>query len=321
MKKPTKSRHVTPAIPVDALQGESIAYVPVLPTSTNPYLRTLEGGAIDGMSCTPDGHEGREGTGGRSDVSLPPAKVTAKPLPLISSTSSPSNLDHNESKMVKSSPILKKPSVKSQSNPESDMPVLGDLGGVGEDEGGEVVHSYPQVPFTPEIDPPLETNPIEVRSPFVTGNERIDRRTAFTQYCRLGEGRTYIKVADIMALPEGTIKKWATEDGWENAYRSQITADVLQVAKEENIHEYLDVKREIIAQLKAKIQEAKAGKDVFKTPKEMLDTMLRLEELTGAKGADGNAKPNQIFVIIDKEEWESREKMNEKARKEEAEKA
>jgi len=262
--------------------------------------------------------EGRQATGGRSEKVLPAAKVTAKPLPLISSPSTPSSPDHSSTKMVKVSPLLKKPPIKSPDNPQSDMPVLGDLIWVGEEKEGGVVRQYPQVPFTPQIEPPLETHPGEVSSPFVTGNERIDRRTAFTQFCRLGEGRTYMKVAEIMALPETKIREWGKEDGWENAYRSQVTTDIAQIAKEENIHEYLDVKREIIAQLKAKIQEAKQGKDVFKSPKEMLDTMLRLEELTGAKGIDGNAKPGQIFVIIDKEEWEAREKLNEQARKEEA---
>jgi hypothetical protein len=274
-------------------------------------------GAIDGVNRPPDwkGKAARE-TGGRSEVSLPAAKVTAKPLPPIPSPISSPIPDHNGDKMVTTHPLLSKP----KENPLPGMPVLGDLRGVGEDVAPKVVQTYRQVPFTPEIEPPFDTNPVEVSSPFVTGNDRIDRRTAFTQFCRLGEGRTYIQVANIMALPESKIREWGKEDGWENAYRSSVTADIAQIAKEENIHEYLDVKREIIAQLKAKIQEAKAGKDVFKNPKEMLDTMLRLEELTGAKGLDGNARPGQIFVIIERSEWEAREKLNEKTRKEELEK-
>ena len=303
--------------------SESIAYqapvqLPQCSVNEHRGVVDLVGAVLDGK-----GSEGEEGTGGRSDVPLPAAIETAKPLPPIPSPPDQSG-DQSSIKMVtdsnKVNPLLKKPNLSPQSDMRTDLPVLGDLRGVGEEEGGQVVSEYHQVPFTPDIDPPLDTNPIEVSSPFVTGNERIDRRTAFTQFCRLGEGRTYIKVADIMALSEAKIREWGKEDGWENAYRSSVTADIAQIAKEENIHEYLDVKREIIAQLKAKIQEAKAGKDVFKSPKEMLDTMLRLEELTGAKGADGNARPGQIFVIIDKEEWEAREKMNEKARKEEAEK-
>jgi len=198
------------------------------------------------------------------------------------------------------------------------MPVLGDLNGVGEEKGEGVVHSYRQVPFTPEIDPPSDTQEILVSSPFVTNNVRIDRRTAFTQYCRLGEGRTYMKVASIMALPESTIKEWAKEDGWENAYRERITADIVQVAKEENIHEALDMKREMIALLRTKLNEAKAGKEVFKNPKEMLDTLQRVEELTGSANLDGKTRPGQIYVIISEEEWQARVALNEKARKEEA---
>jgi hypothetical protein len=197
------------------------------------------------------------------------------------------------------------------------MPVLGDLRGVHRKEGGLVVQSYPQVPFTPENGPPFEVEEEKVSSPFITGNERIDRRTAFTQYCRLGEGRTYLKVANIMAVPVGSIEQWAKEDKWENAYRERVTADILQVAKEENIHEVLDIRREVIAQLKQKITEAKNGKEVFKNTKEMLDTMLKLEELTGAKDAS-SVRAGQIFVIISTEEWQAREAINEKARKEEA---
>ncbi len=241
---------------------------------------------------------GRE-TGGRSENILPAAKVTAKPLSSVS-PSSPK-------------PLLKSPSPKSPENPQSDMPVLGDLRGVHRKEGGVEVQSYPQVPFTPENDPPFEVEEEKVASPFITGNERIDRRTAFTQYCRLGEGRTYMKVANIMAVPVGSIEQWAKEDKWENAYRERVTADILQVAKEENIHEVLDIRREVIAQLKTKIQEAKNGKEVFKNTKEMLDTMLKLEELTGAKDAS-SVRAGQIFVIISTEEWQAREALNEKAR-------
>jgi hypothetical protein len=254
-----------------------------------------------------EGEGQAEMTGGRSEFPAAAPLVTAKPLSAISSSSSKSP----------NKPLLKVPSPKSPLNPDSDMPVSGDLGGVGEELGGRVVHSYGQVPFTPENEPPFDTNESKVSSPFITGNERIDRRTAFTQYCRLGEGRTYIKVAEVMAVPLESIKKWANEDNWENAYRERVTADILQVAKEENIHEVLDIRREVIAQLKAKITEAKNGKEVFKNTKEMLDTMLKLEELTGASTAN-SVRAGQIFVIIDKEAWEEREKMNEKARKEEA---
>jgi hypothetical protein len=255
--------------------------------------------------------QGRE-TGGRSEKVLPPPKVTAKPPLAISSSAKPSSPISQSSPK----PLLKSPPPKSPLNPDSDMPVLGDSIGVHQKEGGGVVQSYPQVPFTPENDPPFDTNESKVSSPFITGNERIDRRTAFTQYCRLGEGRTYLKVANIMAVPLESIKTWAKEDNWENAYRERVTADILQVAKEENIHEVLDIRREVIAQLKQKITEAKNGKEVFKNTKEMLDTMLKLEELTGAKDA-GSVRAGQIFVIIDREAWEAREAMNEKARLEE----
>lgn len=223
----------------------------------------------------------------------------------------------------------------------SDMPVLGDLRGVHRKEGGKVVQTSHtggihakngpilghkesdvvttslNVPYTPEVDAPGSTEEVAIASPFITGNERIDRRTAFTQYCRLGEGRTYVKVAEIMGVSLDTIRKWANEDNWENAYRERVTADIVQVAKEENIHEVLDIRREVIAQLKQRIQDSKNGKEVFKNTKEMLDTMLKLEELTGASTAN-TVRPGQIFVIIDKDEWEAREKLNEQARLEEA---
>lgn len=184
-------------------------------------------------------------------------------------------------------------------------------------KGSDLVVTSLNIPYSPDVPEPMSTQETSVASPFITGNGRIDRRTAFTQFCRLGEGRTYMKVAEIMGLPLGTVKDWAKEDNWENAYRERVTADIVQVAKEENIHEVLDIRREVIAQLKAKIAEAKEGKEVFKSTKEMLDTMLKLEELTGASTANA-VKPGQIFVIIDKDEWEAREKMNEKARLEEA---
>jgi hypothetical protein len=65
------------------------------------------------------------------------------------------------------------------------------------------------------------------------------------------------------------------------------------------------------------VLDAKDDKSVFKSTKELLDTMLKLEELTGASSSNA-VRPGQIFVIIDKEAWEEREKMNESARKEEA---
>ena len=302
MKKPIKH------LPV-VLGSEPIAYhapsqSPQITICEHGELSTgLEAGRI-GRSGQAVGQDmGGQMTGGRSEKVLPPPKVTAKPLSTLSPKSP--------------KPLLSPPPQKSNVTPTQDMPVLGDSMGVHQKEGGEVVQSYPQVPFTPGNDPPFDLEDEKVASPFITGNERIDRRTAFTQYCRLGEGRTYLKVANIMAVPLESIKTWAKEDNWENAYRERVTADILQVAKEENIHEVLDIRREVIAQLKAKIQEAKNGKEVFKNTKEMLDTMLKLEELTGAKDA-GSVRAGQIFVIIDKEAWEEREKMNEKARLEES---
>jgi hypothetical protein len=120
-----------------------------------------------------------------------------------------------------------------------------------------------------------------------------------------------------MGLSLGTIKDWAKEDSWENAYRERVTADIVQVAKEENIHDYLDAKKAMISLIKGKVMEAQAGKDVFKSTKELVDTMMKLEELTGA-GSSGSVRPGQIFVIIDADEWQAREKMNEKARLDEA---
>ncbi|MFA6358628.1 MAG: hypothetical protein WCY09_08240, partial [Candidatus Omnitrophota bacterium] len=166
-------------------------------------------GAIDGMNWPDDWHEGQEGwpkkggqeTGGRSEKVLPPPKVTAKPSSPRSSLGKP--LSTTSCPKVSTDvprcpkPLLKSPSPKSPLNPDSDMPVLGDLDTLGEKKGGEVVQSYPQVPFTPENGPPFDTTEEKIASPFITGNERIDRRTAFTQYCRLGEGRTYLKVANV----------------------------------------------------------------------------------------------------------------------------
>jgi hypothetical protein len=120
-----------------------------------------------------------------------------------------------------------------------------------------------------------------------------------------------------MAVPLESIKKWANEDNWENAYRERITADILQVAKEENIHEVLDMRREMIALLKEKLTAAKNGESVFKSPKEMLDVLRQVEELTGSSSAS-SVRPGQIFVIISEDEWQAREAINEKARKEEA---
>jgi len=283
------------------LGSESIAYQP---PSEVPQISLCErGSVVDLVGQVLDGkEEGRQETGGRSEKTFAAAKVTAKPLSPISQSSP--------------KPLLKSPSPKSPENLDSDMPVLGDLRGVGEEKGGLVVSEYHQIPFTPENDPPLDTSLPKVSSPFITGNERIHRRTAFTQYCRLGEGRTYVKVAEMMAVPLESIKKWANEDNWENAYRERVTADILQVAKEENIHEVLDIRREVIAQLKQKVMDAKDDKSVFRNTKELLDTMLKLEELTGAS-AQNTVRAGQIFVIIDREAWEEREKMNEKARKEE----
>jgi hypothetical protein len=295
-------------------------------------------GAIDGMSW-PDDWKGKqaETTGGRSEVSLPPAKVTAKPLSPIQPLLSRPNPDHSCDEMVTTSNNFPNPPFTSA----SDMPVLGDLDGVGEDVTPKVVqtshvggiHSKNSpvlghkvsdlvttslnVPYSPDVEEPLSTEEVRYGSPFITGNERIDRRTAFTQYCRDGEGRTYMKVAERMAVSLETIKNWAKEDNWENAYRERVTADIVQVAKEENIHEVLDIRREVIAQLKQRIQDSKNGENVFKSTKELLDTMLKLEELTGASSAN-NVKPGQIFVIVDREEWEAREKMNESARIEES---
>ena len=337
-----KQRH---SKPLD-LGSESIAYVPMSEcsaTSVNEHQDAIAdvvgmvGQALDSqeLGALAGGQEGKEGkkaapqeTGGRSDVSTGPPKVTAKPLspmsppmgfPLSPITTPSSSLipDHNGDKLVKVNPLLKKPSSKSTDNPQSDMPVLGVSMGVHQKEGVPDVREYHQVPFTPLNEPPLDTREVKVSSHFITGNERIDRRTAFTQYCRDGESRTYVKVAEMMAVPLESIKKWANEDNWENAYRERATADVLQIAKEDNIHEALDMKREMIALLREKLTAAKNGESVFKSPKEMLDVLRQVEELTGAKDA-GSVRAGQIFVIISAEEWEAREAMNEKARKEES---
>lgn len=286
-------------------------------------------GGLDGLAVG----KGGQGAGGRSEESFATRRETAKPLSPID-LSPPSSPDF-------SSPVDPL-TQSSQKIPQSELPVLGVSGGVQCNVGPQVVQTYHvgglhsgnrpvltqgdvpaeenvgEVPFAVGVDAPQSTAVVKAGSPFVTGNDRIDRRTAFTQWCKLGEGRTYMDVAKIMALSEDIIREWASQDGWENAYRERITADIVQISREENIHEYLDVKREMIAQLKAKIVEAKGGKDVFKSPKEMLDTMLRLEELTGAKGMDERAKPKQIFVIISEEDWRAREELNEKIRKEEA---
>jgi hypothetical protein len=304
----TKRQKHSQAIPLDVLidHAQSIAYMgsqDAEKVAQNSIYDNVAKSGSQGMVGQEGELVGVEGAGGRSEKVLPPPRETAKPL---------SSVSHSLSK-----PLLKVPSPKSTINPSSDMPVLGDLRGVGEEKGGRVVSEYHQVPFTPGNDPPLDTNETKVSSPFITGNERIDRRTAFTQYCRLGEGRTYVKVAEMMAVPLESIKKWAKEDNWDTAYRERVTADIQQVAKEENIHEVLDIRREVIAQLKQKVLDAKDDKSVFKSTKELLDTMLKLEELTGASSSNA-VRPGQIFVIIDKEAWEEREKMNESARKEEA---
>ncbi len=322
MKKPVKHKSVSPkAVDLGALVqgGDTLAYTPPLECTTTSICEH-QGALI----CSESGqagqaNEGGQGAGGRSEKDLPPPKVTAKPL----------------------SPISPSPDENPDVNPQSDMPVLGDLMGVHQKEapkvvqtchtggihsknspvlghkGSDLVTTSLNIPYSPDVPEPSSTEETVVASPFITGNGRIDRRTAFTQYCRLGEGRTYIKVAEIMGLSLDTVKSWAKEDNWENAYRERVTADIVQVAKEENIHEVLDIRREVIAQLKKKIAEAKAGKEVFKSTKEMLDTMLKLEELTGASTANA-VKPGQIFVIIERSEWEAREKLNEKARLEEA---
>ena len=304
------------------LGEESIAYMPVSERSTTSLSEhqdaiadvvNMVGQALDSQEpgALAIGHDGMNAdkphigmTGGRSEKVSAAAKVTAKPSPPLSPKSP--------------KPLLSPPpSPKSPLNPDSDMPVLGDLMGVHQKEGVEVVYSPNQVPFTPGNDPPFDTNESKVSSPFITGNERIDRRTAFTQYCRLGEGRTYIKVAEMMGVPLESIKKWANEDNWENAYRERATADVIQVAKEENIHDFLDMKRVAISLLRKKLEEARAGKEVFKSSKEMLDALRQIEELTGAKDAN-TVQAGQIVVIINEEEWQAREKMNEKIRKEES---
>ena len=325
-----KQRH---SKPLD-LGSESIAYVPMSEcsaTSVNEHqdaigdtvdmvgqaLDSQEPGALAGRQGGKNEQEGQAGmTGGRSDVSTGPLKVTAKPLspvgPLVPNLGPKSGLSG-----PKSNPLLKKPQVSPTSDMHHQDPVLGVSMGVHQKEGVPDVREYHQVPFTPLNEPPLDTREVKVSSPFITGNERIDRRTAFTQYCREGESRTYVKVAEMMAVPLESIKKWANEDNWENAYRERATADVLQIAKEDNIHEALDMKREMIALLREKLTAAKNGESVFKSPKEMLDVLRQVEELTGAKDA-GSVRAGQIFVIISAEEWEAREAMNEKARKEES---
>jgi hypothetical protein len=298
-------------------------------------------GVIDGVNWPPDWKgKAAETTGGRSEVSIATPKVTAKPLPLLSKPVQSLLPDQNGTEMVTTSNNFPNPPLTSA----SDMPVLGDPMGVHQKEDPKVVqtshvggvHSKNSpvlghkesdlvttslnVPYSPDVKEPLSTEEVSYGSPFITGNDRIDRRTAFTQYCRDGESRTYMKVAERMAVSLETIKEWAKEDNWENAYRERITADIVQVAKEENIHEYLDAKKAMISLIKGKVMEAQAGKDVFRNTKELIDTMVKLEELTGA-GSVGNVRPGQIFVIISEDEWRAREVLNEKARKEEAEKA
>ena len=265
--------------------------------------------------------EGGQETGGRSESFSSAAKVTAKPLVPFSPN-----------------PLLSNPDVTTH----SDLPVLGVPMGVHQKEGGKVVQTYHQgglhsktspilghnessvevtsieVPYSPDVEAPNSTEDVMVTSPFITHNDRIDRRTAFSKYCQLGEGRTYMKVANIMGVSLDTIKDWAREDLWENAYRERITADVIQEAREENIHEALDMKREMIALLKAKLVAAKKGEDVFKSPKEMLDVLRQVEELTGSANLQGRVQPNQIYIVISPEEYEARMKSNEQLRKEEA---
>jgi hypothetical protein len=78
------------------------------------------------------------------------------------------------------------------------------------------------------------------------------------------------------------------------------------------------MKREMIALLKAKLVAAKNGEDVFKSPKEMLDVLRQVEELTGSANLQGRVQPNQIYCVISPEEYEARMKSNEQLRKEEA---
>jgi hypothetical protein len=332
--------------------SESIAYSkPVIGTSTPaqntiyaavPVTNSLESEALGGM----EGQEGNEGepaqeTGGRSEVSLPAAKVTAKPLPPIPPISSSPIPDHNGDELVTDSVTTESSPLNPAVTSPSDMPVLGDLRGVHRKEDPKVVqtphvggiHSKNSpilghkesdlvttslnVPYSPDVEEPLSTEEVRYGSPFITGNERIDRRTAFTQYCRDGESRTYSKVAERMAVSLETIKEWAKEDNWENAYRERVTADIVQVAKEENIHEYLDAKKAMISLIKGKVMEAQAGKDVFRNTKELIDTMVKLEELTGASSAN-SVKPGQIFVYLDRSELDAREELNEKIRREES---
>jgi hypothetical protein len=342
----TKRQKHSQAIPLDVLidHAQSIAYMGnqgAEKVAQNSIYDNVAKSGSQGMAGQEGELVGVEGAGGRSEKVLPPPRETAKPLPLISPLSDSLSEQNDPPSIPSSSPTS---CLASEISP-SDMPVLDVSRGVHRKEGvdvvqvshtggihvrnspvlsqGEppVVENVTEVPYAPGVDAPQNTSQGVYKSPFVTGNDRIDRRTAFTQYCRRGEGRSLEEVASIMAVPIALVRQWASEDGWENAYRGRITADILQVAKEDNIHEYLDVKREIIAQLKARISEAKQGKDAFKSTKEMLDTMLRLEELTGAKGMDDKAKPGQIFVVIDREEWEAREKINEKARLDEVAKA
>jgi hypothetical protein len=332
MAKPIKHKSVSPkTVDLDALTrgADSIAYHAPALAQINLYandeLSTGSGHeSVPGDLAGIGKGEGEEGqgreTGGRSESFTPPAKVTAKPL-------SPN-----------SQPLLSNPLSTSPSN----MPVLGVPMGVHQKEGGKVVQTYHEggihsktspvlghnessveitsieVPYSPDVEAPNSTEEVVVTSPFITHNDRIDRRTAFSKYCQLGEGRTYMKVANIMGVPLDTIKDWAREDLWENAYRERITADVIQEAREENIHEALDMKREMIALLKAKLVAAKNGESVFKSPKEMLDVLRQVEELTGSANLQGRVQPNQIYVVISPEEYEARMKSNEQLRKEEA---
>ena len=328
-KRPVKK--VVRPIPVDALEGEQPITFQRSQCSVNERREVTNrvGAMLDGKE------EGGQETGGRSESFSSAAKVTAKPLPLLSKPTLSLSSDHNGDEMVNPPP---NPDVV----PAQDMPVLGVPMGVHQKEGGKVVQTYHQgglhsktspilghnessvevtsieVPYSPDVEAPNSTEDVMVTSPFITHNDRIDRRTAFSKYCQLGEGRTYMKVANIMGVSLDTIKDWAREDLWENAYRERITADVIQEAREENIHEALDMKREMIALLKAKLVAAKKGEDVFKSPKEMLDVLRQVEELTGSANLQGRVQPNQIYIVISPEEYEARMKSNEQLRKEEA---
>lgn len=158
MAKPI--RHSRPrSIPLDMLtQGsESLAFhapseapseLPQCSVNEHQSVVDMVGAMLDGQGPQPgtmglngqageEEGQGRE-TGGRSEKSFATPRETAKPLSLLSKPPLSPNLDHNGDEMVTTDSSSPNPDV----TPPSDMPVLGDLRGVHQKEGGKVVESY-----------------------------------------------------------------------------------------------------------------------------------------------------------------------------------